>query len=174
MSESEYFAMHREAEQGDDKNKYDQKELERAFADLDRDGSETLSLDEWRRPFEEHTDAWLQVHLGIRPSPTAPTALIRVPAYADMEARERSAPSPRALHFLPHSYAACPLHLVTRGADCRHRGATRGADRALQGGVQPNGLEGRWGPGRAGAPIRNGLVASPPTSVRLRRRRCWP
>jgi hypothetical protein len=63
MSESEYFAMHREAEQGDDKNKYDQKELERAFADLDRDDSASLSLDEWRRPFEEHTDAWLQVRV---------------------------------------------------------------------------------------------------------------
>jgi hypothetical protein len=66
MSESEYFAMHREAEQGDDKNKYDQKELERAFADLDRDGSASLSLDEWRRPFEEHTDAWLQVRACVR------------------------------------------------------------------------------------------------------------
>ena len=61
MSGNEYYAMHREAEQGDDKNKYDDKELENAFADLDKDGSASLSLDEWRRPFEEHTDAWLQV-----------------------------------------------------------------------------------------------------------------
>jgi hypothetical protein len=61
MSGTEYYAMHREAEQGDDKNKYDDKELENAFADLDKDGSASLSLDEWRRPFEEHTDAWLQV-----------------------------------------------------------------------------------------------------------------
>jgi hypothetical protein len=61
MSEEEYYAMHREAEHGDDKNKYDLKELERAFADLDKDTSSSLSLDEWRRPFEEHTDAWLQV-----------------------------------------------------------------------------------------------------------------
>ena len=62
MSEDEYYAMHREAEQGDDKNKYDDKELDRAFADLDKDNSSSLSLDEWRRPFEEHTDAWLQVN----------------------------------------------------------------------------------------------------------------
>ena len=61
MSGNEYYAMHREAEQGDDKNKYDDKELENAFADLDKDGSASLSLDEWRLPFEEHTDAWLQV-----------------------------------------------------------------------------------------------------------------
>jgi len=61
MSEDEYYAMHREAEHGDDKNRYDDKELERAFADLDKDTSASLSLDEWRRPFEEHTDAWLQV-----------------------------------------------------------------------------------------------------------------
>jgi len=61
MSEDEYYAMHREAEQGDDKNKYDDKELDRAFADLDKDTSSSLSLDEWRRPFEEHTDAWLQI-----------------------------------------------------------------------------------------------------------------
>ena len=61
MSKMEYYAMHREAEQGDDKNKYDDKELARAFQDLDTDATGSLSLDEWRRPFEEHTDAWLQI-----------------------------------------------------------------------------------------------------------------
>jgi Ca2+-binding EF-hand superfamily protein len=61
MSKEEYYAMHREAEQGDDKNAYDDKELARAFSDLDKDSSDSLSLDEWRRPFEEHTDAWLQI-----------------------------------------------------------------------------------------------------------------
>ena len=60
MSEEEYYAMHREAEHGDDKNKYDFKELERAFADLDKDTSSSLSLDEWRRPFEEHTDKYME------------------------------------------------------------------------------------------------------------------
>ena len=28
---------------------------------MDGDASESLSLDEWRRPFEEHTDSWLQI-----------------------------------------------------------------------------------------------------------------
>lgn len=50
----------------DGRNRYEDAELEEGFADLDRDGSQSISLDEWRRPFEEHTDSWLQIADTVR------------------------------------------------------------------------------------------------------------
>jgi hypothetical protein len=61
LSLDEFKALHRQAEMGDERQKYDPDELQQSFSDLDKDKSATISLDEWRRPFEEHTDAWLQM-----------------------------------------------------------------------------------------------------------------
>ena len=61
LSLDEFKALHRQAETGDERQKYDPDELQQSFSDLDKDKSATISLDEWRRPFEEHTDAWLQM-----------------------------------------------------------------------------------------------------------------
>ncbi len=61
MNSDEFKALHAQAEMGDERQKYDPEELDQGFADLDKDKSASISLDEWRRPFEQHTDAWLQM-----------------------------------------------------------------------------------------------------------------
>ena len=61
MNLEEFKILHRQAETGDERQKYDPEELEQSFSDLDKDKGASISLDEWRRPFEEHTDAWLQM-----------------------------------------------------------------------------------------------------------------
>eukprot|EP00960_Hanusia_phi_P074925 768344-Hanusia_phi.AAC.17 len=61
MDKDEYIALHREAENGEKSDHYNQTELDEGYASLDRDQNDLLSLEEWRRPFEEHTDSWLHI-----------------------------------------------------------------------------------------------------------------
>lgn len=61
MDKAEYIALHREAENLEKSDRYNQTELDEGYSSLDKDENNLLSLEEWRRPFEEHTDSWLHI-----------------------------------------------------------------------------------------------------------------
>jgi hypothetical protein len=91
---------------------------------MDKDGNMKLSLDEWRRPFEDHTDSWLQIADTVPPTRPAPTQCATHARLGLAGPRDRRAGAPprlgrrfaRRVRLVRVKDAACPISTKGGGA----------------------------------------------------------